>query len=58
MKVKDFFINVKLLRRARDRYPLLCVDDEIVWIPGYRPAQRVRVTDSTQRVASFWLTKS
>jgi len=57
MKLKDFFINVKLPRRARDRYPLLCVDDEIVWIPGYRPAHRVRVTESTRRVVVFMLRK-
>ncbi|MBT3315694.1 MAG: tRNA lysidine(34) synthetase TilS [Anaerolineae bacterium] len=57
MKLKDFFINEKLPRRARDRYPLLCVDDEIIWIPGYRPAHRVRVTESTQRVVVFTLRK-
>lgn len=58
MKLKDFFINVKLPRRARERYPLLCVDDEIIWIPGYRPAHRVRVTESTQRVVVFTLKKA
>ncbi len=57
MKLKDFFINVKLLQRARERYPLLCVDDEILWVPGYRPAHRVRVTESTRRVVSFSLKK-
>ena len=57
MKLKEFFINAKLPRRARDQYPLLCVDDEIIWIPGYRPAHRVRVTESTQRVVSFTLRK-
>ena len=57
MKLKDFFINSKLPRRARDRYPLLCVDDEIIWIPGYRPAHRVRVTESTRQVIVFTLRK-
>ncbi|OQY32851.1 MAG: hypothetical protein B6243_07020, partial [Anaerolineaceae bacterium 4572_5.2] len=55
MKLSDFFINVKLPRRARDRYPLLCADDEIVWVPGYRPAHRVRVTEATRRVVVFHL---
>ena len=56
-KLKEFFINVKLPRRAREHYPLLCVDDEIVWISGYRPAHRVRVTESTQRVVHLVLTR-
>ena len=55
VKIKDFFINVKLLQRARVHYPLLCMDDEIVWVPGYRPAHHVRVTDVTRRVIRFML---
>jgi tRNA(Ile)-lysidine synthase len=57
MKLKEFFINAKLPRRARDKYPLLCAGDEIIWVPGYRPAHRVRVTESTQRVVIFTLRK-
>ncbi len=55
VKIKDFFINEKLPRRARDRYPLLCTENEIVWIPGYRPAHRFRLTDITRRVVVFKL---
>ncbi len=57
IKLKDFFINVKLPQRARDRYPLLCMGDEIIWVPGYRPAHPVRVTNITQRTISFTLKK-
>ncbi|MBC8336973.1 MAG: tRNA lysidine(34) synthetase TilS [Anaerolineales bacterium] len=57
MKLSDFFINAKLPRRLRDRYPLLCTEDEIVWIPGYRPAHRFRITESTKRVVAFSLRK-
>lgn len=55
MKLKDFFINIKLPRRARDGYPLLCDQEGIIWIPGYRPAHRARVTDATQRALIFAL---
>ena len=55
MKLKDFFINEKLPKRARDGYPLLCDEDGIVWVPGYRPSHRVRVTDATQRSICFEL---
>ena len=58
MKLSDFFTNVKLPSRARDRYPLLCSADEILWVPGYRPAHRVRVRESTKRVVVFRIRKS
>ena len=55
MKLKDFFINVKLSKRARDGYPLLCDEEGIIWVPGYRLAHRVRVTDVTRRRIRFVL---
>ena len=55
MKIKDFFINVKLPRRARDGYPLLCDEEGIIWLPGYRPAHRVRVKETTKGVVFFRL---
>lgn len=55
MKLKDFFINEKLPRRARNDYPLLCDEEGIVWLPGFRPAARVRVRESTQRTICFVL---
>ena len=57
MKLSDFLINAKLPRRARDGYPLLCADDETIWVPGFRLAHCVRVTESTRRFASFTLKK-
>ncbi len=50
MKLSDFFINVKLPRRARDRWPLVVHNDTIVWIPGYRLAHPFRVRPETRRV--------
>lgn len=52
-KISDFFVNEKVPQRARDHWPLLCAHDEIVWIPGYRPAHRHRLKDTTQRVVYF-----
>ncbi|MEW5830490.1 MAG: tRNA lysidine(34) synthetase TilS, partial [Chloroflexota bacterium] len=57
MKLSDFFINVKLPQRARESWPLLCQGDEIVWVPGYRPAHSFRVVDSTHRILHFRLSK-
>ncbi len=57
MKLSDFFINVKLPQRARDRWPLLCMGNKVVWVPGYRPAHSFRLTESTRQVLYFSLTK-
>ncbi|MCL4562208.1 MAG: tRNA lysidine(34) synthetase TilS [Chloroflexi bacterium] len=49
VKLSDFFMNVKLPRRARDRWPLVCAQDQIVWIPRYRPAHAMRITAATRK---------
>lgn len=56
-KVSDFLVNEKMPRRARDRWPLLCSGDTVIWIPGYRPAHPYRLTSNTRKVAYFSLTK-
>jgi tRNA(Ile)-lysidine synthase len=57
MKISDFFINVKLPQRARDRWPLLCMGDKVVWVPGYRPAHPFRLTGSTRQALYFSMTR-
>jgi tRNA(Ile)-lysidine synthase len=52
-KLSDFFVNEKLPQRARDRWPLLCVGDEVIWVPGYRPAHRHRLKTTTSNVVYF-----
>jgi tRNA(Ile)-lysidine synthetase-like protein len=53
-KMSDFFVNEKLPQRARDRWPLLCAGDEIVWVPGYRPAHRHRLKDGDKQRRLFF----
>ncbi|MEO8357857.1 MAG: tRNA lysidine(34) synthetase TilS [Chloroflexota bacterium] len=57
MKISDFFINVKLPQRARDRWPLLCMGEKVVWVPGYRPAHPYRLTESTRQALYFSMTR-
>lgn len=54
-KISDFFTNVKLPQRARDRWPLLCAGEKIAWIPGYQPAYPFRLTKSSRRILYFTL---
>lgn len=56
-KVSDFLVNEKMPRRARDRWPLLCSGDSVVWIPGYRPAHPYRLTAASRKVAYFSVTR-
>jgi tRNA(Ile)-lysidine synthase len=49
-KLSDFFVNAKVPVRARARWPLVCAGDEVVWVPGYRPAERVRVRPETKAI--------
>ena len=38
-KLKDIFINLKVPREERDIIPLICFDDEIAWIVGYKVSE-------------------
>lgn len=55
-KLSDFMVNEKMPQRARDRWPLLCSGRDIIWVPGYRPAHKYRLTESTKNVLYFSMT--
>ena len=57
IKLSDFFVNVKLPKRARANWPLVCVGEEIAWVAGFRLAQRFRVTEKTKRAVRLTLGK-
>jgi len=47
IKISDLMINMKIPRRTRDRWPLVCLGENIVWVPGYRIADSVKIDKST-----------
>jgi tRNA(Ile)-lysidine synthase len=55
LKLSDFWINEHLPRPARPGWPLVCSKDEIVWIPGYRPAETCRLQQETRRAVHLIL---
>ena len=57
IKISDFFINVKLPQRARDRWPLLCIGEKVAWVPGYRPAHPFRLQENTRQILYFSITR-
>jgi tRNA(Ile)-lysidine synthase len=46
-KVSDFMINHKLPRRARPGWPLVCLGEAIIWVPGYRLGNGIQLSTST-----------
>ena len=58
LKLSDFFINVKLPRRARAAWPLVCCGEEIVWVAGLRLAHAYRLQPKSQRVLQLKLEKT
>ncbi|MFA4916134.1 MAG: tRNA lysidine(34) synthetase TilS [Syntrophales bacterium] len=49
-KLKDYFIDNKVLPRMRKKIPLLVNGQSVLWIGGMRLSERVKITDKTRRV--------
>lgn len=56
-KLSDFFTNAKTPQRARDRWPLLCSGDTVIWVPGYRPAESFKLKQESRRIVYFSLVR-
>jgi len=55
-KVSDFFVNEKVPLHKKQEIPLLVNGNgDIVWIGGYRPDERYKVTEKTKKVTIFEL---
>lgn len=49
-KLQDIFIDEKVPLGERDRWPLLCDDEGVLWIMGLRQDERTRIGDDTSNV--------
>jgi tRNA(Ile)-lysidine synthase len=49
-KLNEFMIDVKIPRLWRQRVPIICSPQHIVWVAGWRIDDRVKVTDDTRQV--------
>ncbi len=55
-KISDFFIGQKIPLHQKNNIPLLVNGNgELIWIGGYRPDDRYKVTDNTKKVTIFEL---
>ncbi|MDW7668325.1 MAG: tRNA lysidine(34) synthetase TilS, partial [Bacillota bacterium] len=46
-KIKDYFIDEKIPAKLRNEIPLICDDESIIWIAGYRMNHNYRITEKT-----------
>ena len=58
VKLSDLFINIKLPQRARARWPVLMVDDQIAWVMGLRLAHPFRVEGETRQALQYTTKKA
>lgn len=49
-KLSRFMSDAKIPLGARDRIPLVCADDEILWVVGWRISEKVKIGDSTRKI--------
>ncbi|MGD0751803.1 MAG: tRNA lysidine(34) synthetase TilS [Anaerolineales bacterium] len=50
IKIQDFFTKVKMPRRARTQWPLVCAGEQIIWVAGYRIGHPFRITTGTRHI--------
>lgn len=58
VKISDLMINLKIPKRARKNWPVLCDAKGVIWVPGLRMSNRVRVRPNTRRVIQFSVSKN
>ncbi len=50
-KLQDFFTDMKIPRTEKDNIWLLCADEDIIWVVGYRIDDRYKIISATTQVA-------
>jgi len=56
--VHNFMINAKIPRAWREQVPLLASPHQVLWIPGWRIDERVKVTAETSQVLALSFAKA
>lgn len=49
-KLQDFFVDEKIPKAERDRIPLLCCGQEVLWVVGHRINERYKVTGTSTEI--------
>jgi tRNA(Ile)-lysidine synthase len=57
IKVNDLYINLKIPRRARAGWPLVCAGGQVAWVTGCRVAHPFRITEETKHILHLEIKK-
>ena len=49
-KLKDIFIDLKLPIEERNKVPVVCFDNEIAWLVGYKVSESYKITKDTKKI--------
>lgn len=49
-KIQDLFVDEKIKKRERNRIPLLCLDNEVIWVIGARMSENYKILEKTKHV--------
>jgi tRNA(Ile)-lysidine synthase len=57
-KVGEFMLDTRIPRSWRDRIPIICTPEKIIWVAGYRIDENVKVTPETKQILSIQMTRT
>lgn len=57
VKISDVFINLKIPKRVRKKWPLVCAGDVVAWAPGLRMSEAFAVRGAAQTALKLRLVK-
>lgn len=52
-KLQNLFVDLKISPQNRNRVPVVCYGDEILWAAPYRKSKNHGVTEKTEKIISF-----
>ncbi len=50
VKVSDIWTRINIPKRARSKFPVLTDMDQVIWVPGFRQADSVRISPTTRGI--------
>jgi tRNA(Ile)-lysidine synthase len=57
-KVGEFMLDSRIPRSWRDRIPVICNINQVLWIAGYRIDERVKVTPDSKQVINIQMVRT
>lgn len=57
MSLKDYFINEKIPVSLRDKIWLVCDEDRVIWVVGYRLSEAFKIRETTGKVLQLDFTE-